>query len=528
MHVDEQVRQVHTQVNLIVNRHISKLGMALNLKFEAEYFRHTLGMDLEYLEKPEIKQLNYRAMDTYTNTLAIIEKLSTLLTALFSIIALSTVIMTLNPVVIILIIVIIYVNSIATKKANMKQYLINKEKSMFDRFLFGTTWSLREGDVGCKEIRLLNLKEMFINIVVEKKNNVNNLNLKGITINNKTSAFHAVMNFIQELALYGYLIYLVIAKGLAVGSLTIYLTAVGRLADSMNQIMNSYLELAKISLDVQDFKKFMEIPLSSQVSGDKKPFLGKESIIEFKNVSFKYPNSDNYAIKNMNIKIHSNEKLCIVGANGSGKSTFIKLLTRFYKPTEGEILLNGVNVAEYDFVDYQGLFSPVFQDFVLYYMTVGENIVLDKTYDEERLKQIGLKSGISELVEKLPTGYNTNIYSFNQWDEKNSFTPSGGEGQRIAIARAVYHDSLIYLLDEPTAALDPLAEHEIYMQFNEMTTNKTVVLITHRLSAVQLADKVAVFDNGELIEYGTHRQLYEKNGVYTDMFSKQSKFYREE
>jgi ABC-type bacteriocin/lantibiotic exporter with double-glycine peptidase domain len=249
-------------INLIVNRHISKLGMELNLKFEAEYFRHTLGMDLENLEKPEIKKLKYRALDTYTNTLAIVEKLSTLVTALFSIIALSTVIMTLNPVVILLIMVIIYINSIATKKANMKQYMIKKEKSKFDRFLYGTTYSLREGDWGCKEIRLLNLKEMFINFFVEKKSIVNNLDLKGVTIKNKTSVFHSVMNFIQELALYAYLIYLVIARGLAVGTLTIYLTAVGKLAGSMNQIMNSYLELAKISLDVQDLKKFMEIPLS--------------------------------------------------------------------------------------------------------------------------------------------------------------------------------------------------------------------------------------------------------------------------
>jgi ATP-binding cassette subfamily B protein/ATP-binding cassette subfamily C protein len=330
---------------------------------------------------------------------------------------------------------------------------------------------------------------------------------------------------IQELALYAYLIFLVIQKGLAVGSLTIYLSAVGRLAQSLSQVMQSYLELAKISLDVRDFKKFMEIPLSHQVSGDKIPVFDKNSFIEFKNVSFKYPNSDNYALKNMSIIIRGDEKLCIVGANGSGKSTFIKLLTRFYKPIEGEILLNGINVNEYDFIKYQGMFSPVFQDFSLYYMTLGENIVLDKEYDEERLKRIGARSGLTPLLNKLPSGYNAHLWSMNQWDEENSFAPSGGEGQRIAIARAVYHDSLIYLLDEPTAALDPIAEYEIYTQFNDMITDKSAVLITHRLSAVQLADKVAVFDNGGLIEYGTHKQLYEKNGTYADMFNKQAQFY---
>jgi len=514
-------------INLFANRYGSKLGMELNLKFEAEYFRHTLGMDLEYLETPEIKQMNYRAMDTYTNTLAIIEKLGTLITAVFGVIALSAVIMTLNPVIVVLIVAIIYINSLVTKRSNLKQYLTEKEIGKFARFLYGMTWSLREGDVGCKEIRLLNLKEMFIDIVVDKKRAVNKLHLESTTNWNKASIFHSLTNLAQELALYAYLVFLVIKKGLAVGSLTIYLSAVGRLASSLNQVMQSYLELAKISLDVRDFKKFMEIPLSHQISGDKIPVFDKDSVIEFKNVSFKYPNSENYALKNMNIKICGDEKLCIVGSNGSGKSTFIKLLTRFYRPTEGEILLNGINIAEYDFTKYQGMFSPVFQDFALYYMTLGENITLDKKYDEERLKRVGARSGLTPLLNKLPSGYNAHLWSMNQWDEENSFAPSGGEGQRIAIARAIYHNSSIYLLDEPTAALDPVAEYEIYTQFNEMTAGKTAVLITHRLSAVQLADKIAVFDDGRLVEYGTHKQLYEKNGIYADMFNKQAQFFLE-
>lgn len=513
--------------NLILNRYISKLGMELNLKFEAEYFRHTLGMDLEYIETSEINQMKLRAMDTYTNTLAIVEQLSALITAVFSVIAISAIIVTLNPIIILLIIVIIYINSLITKWANFKQYSITKETGKYDRFIYAMANLLREGDSGCMEIRLLNLKEMFINIVVDKKRIVNNLHLEATTNWNKASAFHSITNFIQELALYIYLIFLVIKKGLAVGNFTIYLSAVGRLAGSLNQVMQSYLELAKTSLNVRDFKEFMEIPLSHQKSGNITPVFDRESVIEFKNVSFKYPNSDNYALQNMNITIRGDEKLCIVGANGSGKSTFIKLLTRFYRPTEGEILLNGVNVNKYDLIKYQGLFSPVFQDFALYWLTLRENIVLDKEYDDEKLKSVGAKSGLTPLLNKLPAGYNSHLYSWNQWDEENSFAPSGGEGQRIAIARAVYHDSLIFLLDEPTAALDPVAEYEIYTQFNDMITDKCAVLITHRLSAVQLANKVAVFDNGTLIEYGTHKLLYEKNGIYADMFNKQAQFYLE-
>jgi ABC-type multidrug transport system fused ATPase/permease subunit len=226
----------------------------------------------------------------------------------------------------------------------------------------------------------------------------------------------------------------------------------------------------------------------------------------------------------MSITIRADEKLCIIGANGSGKSTFIKLLTRLYMPAEGEILLNGVNIYEYDYIKYQRLFAPVFQDFSRFVLSLKDNIVLTSEYNRERLEGIGAQSGLLPLIEKLPKGYDTQV---SKQIDNEGFEPSGGEGQRIAIARAVYHGASIYLLDEPTAALDPLAEHAIYTQFNEMITDKTAVLITHRLSAVQLADKVAVFDKGALIEYGTHKQLYDNGGIYTEMYKKQAEFFVE-
>ena len=167
----------------------------------------------------------------------------------------------------------------------------------------------------------------------------------------------------------------------------------------------------------------------------------------------------------------------------------------------------------------------MFQDFVRYYFTLGENIVLANGFNRELLDEVSKKAGLESLVNKLPKGYQTQV---DKWIDEEGFEPSGGEDQRIAIARAVYHGGEVFLLDEPTAALDPIAEHEIYTKFNEMITDKAAVLITHRLSAVQLADRVAVFDEGSLVEYGTHKQLYDKGGIYTEMFNKQAKFYREE
>jgi len=304
--------------------------------------------------------------------------------------------------------------------------------------------------------------------------------------------------------------------------MTIYLTATQQFSGALQNIMSSYMNFSRNSLDVQELIDFMNIPLVQQNTGDKTPVFDKSSVIEFKDVSFKYPGSENYAMKNMSITIRGDEKLCIVGANGSGKSTFIKLLTRLYMPAEGEILLNGVNINEYDYIKYQRLFAPVFQDYSRFALSLKDNIVLTSEYNGERLEKIGEQSGLAPLVEKLPKGYDTQVSK--QIDDAG-FEPSGGEGQRIAIARAVYHGAPIYLLDEPTAALDPLAEYAIYTQFNEMISDKTAVLITHRLSAVQLADKVAVFDRGSLIEYGTHKELYDNGGIYTEMYKKQSEFF---
>jgi ATP-binding cassette subfamily B protein/ATP-binding cassette subfamily C protein len=305
--------------------------------------------------------------------------------------------------------------------------------------------------------------------------------------------------------------------------MTIYLTAIGQFAGSLNGVMNSYLGLSHRSLEIQEMIDFMNIPLKQYETGDKTPTFDENAVIEFRKVSFKYPNSDNYALKDIDITIRGNEKLCIVGANGSGKSTFIKLITRLYMPTEGEILLNGVNINEYDYLKYQRLFAPVFQDFCQYNLSVGKNIMLANEYNQERLDEICSKSGLlSPLINKLAKGYHTQV---TKWTDEDGFEPSGGEGQRIAIARAVYHGAPISLLDEPTAALDPIAEYEIYRQFNEIITDKTAVLITHRLSAVQLAEKVAVFDNGALIEYGTHKELYHNGGIYTDMYDKQASYY---
>lgn len=509
-------------INTIANIRLTKIKDRLFLKFEAKFYDNISDMDYETLEKPDIQIKKDRSHNSIKDLFGVIDQLSGLILAIISFSASSLIIITLNPLIIILIIVIVYINSIVTKKENYKIHLFNKELSKHDRYRWGNSHMLEHFNYA-KELRLFNIKSLLIEMYSEEKMEADKLGLKTFSLVLRLNIFKSFTNFIQQICLYGILIFMVIEKGLPVGDMTIYLTTATLFSNSLNNIFVSYLGINKLGLSINEMKEFDEILNNQHKSGSIVPIFNDNSIIEFRNVSFRYPGSNNYALKDVNIVLKGKEKLCIVGINGSGKSTFIKLLIGLYFPTEGEILLNGININEYDYKKYQRLFAPVFQDFVRYYMNLGMNIALNKKYDKNKIDKISKNTGLTSLVKKLPKGYDTQV---NKLKDEEGFNPSGGEDQRIAIARACYHGGDIYILDEPTAALDPMAEYEIYSQFNDLITKKTAVLVTHRLSAVQLADTVAVFDNGSIIEYGTHKVLYEKRGVYTDMFDKQSEFYR--
>ncbi|MGF7107794.1 ABC transporter ATP-binding protein [Treponema pedis] len=245
-------------------------------------------------------------------------------------------------------------------------------------------------------------------------------------------------------------------------------------------------------------------------------------LFEFKNVSFKYPDTEKYVIKNLNLTLDFRKKLALVGKNGSGKSTIVKLLIRLYDPTEGEILLNGINIKEYNYEEYIKIFSVVFQDFKLLALTAGQNIASANEYDKERATDALLKTGMKKFYEKH--GLDSYLY---QNFETNGIEISGGEAQKIAMARAIYHQGDVFILDEPTAALDPISEAEIYMHFDGITLNNTAVYISHRLSSCKFCDRIAVMDNGKLIQYGKHDELVaDTSGKYYELWNAQAKYYR--
>lgn len=247
--------------------------------------------------------------------------------------------------------------------------------------------------------------------------------------------------------------------------------------------------------------------------------------IEFRDVSFQYPGSDNWALRHVNLKFHVGSRLAIVGENGSGKTTFIKLLCRLYDPQEGQILLNDVDIRKYRYDDYLRLFSVVFQDFQLIAQPLGANVAGSMAYDRDRARKALLDAGFGERLAAMEKGLDTMLYKVLSEDGVDI---SGGEAQKIAIARALYKDAPYIILDEPTAALDPIAEAEIYGKFDEIVGDKTAIYISHRLSSCKFCDEIAVFHAGNIVQRGSHDELVaDEGGKYRRLWTAQAQYYTE-
>jgi ATP-binding cassette subfamily B protein len=247
--------------------------------------------------------------------------------------------------------------------------------------------------------------------------------------------------------------------------------------------------------------------------------------IEFRDVSFKYPGTDNYALRHIDLCIHPGEKLALVGANGAGKTTLVKLLTRLYDPTEGQVLLDGVDLREYDIDELRQRIGVIFQDFVRYHLPARENIGFGQIAaldDQPRILSASERSGAHAVIERLPQGYDTQL---GRWFRKGREL-SGGEWQKVALGRAFMRDSEVLVLDEPTAALDAENEAAVFAKFKELTAGKMAVLISHRFSTVRMADRIAVIENGTVSELGTHAELLALGGTYARLFTIQAEGYR--
>ena len=304
---------------------------------------------------------------------------------------------------------------------------------------------------------------------------------------------------------------------LLVSVVTTFNTAIVQIVNNISSAghQTKYLVLYKQYLETETKLYKGTLPIEKRDDGDYS--------FEFKNVSFHYPNNNEMILKNVSWKIQTGQKLAIVGPNGAGKTTFIKLLCRLYDPTEVEILLNGINIKKYNYKEYVDLMSIVFQDFKLFSTTIRENVQAGREgFDNQILKYLD-QAGISERINKMPEGIDTYLYT-NFGEQGVEF--SGGEAQKIAIARALYKNAPLVILDEPTSALDPISEYEIYTKFDTLVENKTAIYISHRMSSCRFCDNIIVFDKGKIIQAGNHDTLIsDLGGLYYNMWSAQAQYY---
>ena len=375
-----------------------------------------------------------------------------------------------------------------------------------------------------KDMRLYGTGRM----IVEENRQIREKTDKVMLEHTKKTAFivfpESILKGLLQTAIYLILVISAVQGGVSVGSILKYAGCLLGLLNSVSDLSRYISELFQNNRFFKRYFSYFDIPnemVQGTLTVEKRD--DREYYVEFRDVSFRYPNTEVWALRHVSTKFKIGEKLAVVGENGSGKTTFIKLLCRLYDPTEGEILLNGVDIRKYDYDEYLNLFSVVFQDYRLFDFTVAQNVAAAVEYDPDRMTLCLEQAGLGERIDELPDGANTDI---DKGFDESGILFSGGEKQKIALARALYRNAPFIVLDEPTASLDPEAEYDIYTRFAAIAGDRTAVYISHRLASCRFCDKIAVFDRGQIVQTGGHEELLaEAGGKYAQLWGAQAQFY---
>lgn len=496
----------------------------VRMRYAVAAFRKTLTTDYVNIESFEGREKQKRAEAFYNARFSsgadFVEQCAHFLVCVIGVIASSVLLYKVNYFMILLILLTcgceFFLLKILKTKQSETTDNYSKLSGKFEYF-----YKLSKNAEASKDIKLYGFSDYLVKTAADFIYQIEHINAKYTKQSAAISGVRALLNLVRELVAYAYLTYLVLKNRLSVSE---FIFCFGIITGFSNWIMNlvfSFMEISRCCTDCALYREFVEESVSE---GKPEVDFGEVRSIEFSNVFFTYPASDTETIRNMSFKVNKGENIAIVGENGAGKTTAIKLLCGLYYPSEGDILINGRSSKEFSSDSYFDLFSAVFQDYCFMPMTIAENITAEQSYDKERLFAAFDKAGITDKINSLSEKENTlmvkDVY-------KNAADFSGGEKQKLLLAKAVYKNAPVLILDEPTAALDPISENELYLKYNELTEDKISFFISHRLSSTRFCDRILFIKDGAVAESGTHEELMAKKGAYYRMYQTQSMYYRE-
>jgi len=498
----------------------------LRIDYIRDTFKKLVSIDYKYMEDAKFFEKNGRALEAASGNDNGIEgvyhKLFKLPAEAITILLLTIFIGRLHLFILFGLLANILIGVYINRKVHKFQYARKEAIARSERkkrYYYNTTHDFSYG----KDIRLYQFKHRILENYDKEISNY--IGIQKIIKNREYRLGFLDLGFllISNSLTYGILIYKVM-HGMSIADFSMYLGAVTALSLLLKAAIDQFSFILNEGQYVYDYYSFMDCELGEK-GGDKKAVVNDTLEIVFDNVSFKYPDTERYIIKNLNFTIHKGEKLAIVGINGAGKSTLVKLMTGLFDVTEGEIRINEVPIRDYNREELFSMYSVVFQEVNILAFNVMENVACSS--DEvnlDRVKKAIEKVGLLGKVENIPKGFK---HTMLKVIEEDGVEFSGGESQKLAIARALYKNGNMVIMDEPTAALDALAEAEIYQNFSELVEGKTALYISHRLASTKFCDKIALFDGDGLKEYGSHSELMERRGEYYKMFTVQGKYYKE-
>lgn len=497
---------------------------SLRIEYLFLQFRRFFYIDYKYMEDSNFgveNELAYQACSSNNNGVEkIYHTMFEIFAKILAVIMYIIMVIYLSYLVLVAIIISVIIGLLTSNIVQRYRYRHRKELAQASRkrnYFYQVTHNFQYG----KDIRLYHLQPK-----IEKRYDDEIINYLSIyrRIKNREYTFAFVDLFfllISDLCIYGFLIYKFF-QGMTIPDFSLYLGASLALSTTLKVIASDFSSIIHEGRYVNAFFNFLDEDYENN-PGLIRTLDDNALLLEFKNVSFKYPKTDRYIIKNLNLTINKGERLAIVGINGAGKTTLVKLITRLFDVEEGEIYINGISNNKFEKSFYYSLFSVVFQNVNIFSFPVYENVSMGHPKNKISVNDAILMAGLEEKIKSLPKGINQIMLKII---DENGVELSGGENQKLAIARALYKDAKMVILDEPTASLDALAEAEIYQKFNDLVKDKTAIFISHRLASTKFCDKIALFNQEGLIEYGTHDELMALKQNYYQMFITQGQYYQ--